>query len=64
MKVAKYLFIATLAIGLTACDTMNRAQKNAAIGAAAGGALGYVVTGGPLGTLGGAAIGGAVGAKR
>ncbi|MGW9757943.1 ornithine acetyltransferase [Burkholderia contaminans] len=47
---------------LGAC-AMTHTQRNAGIGAAAGGALGYLVTGGPLGTVAGAAAGGIVGAN-
>ncbi len=54
--------IATLIVSLTACAGMSRQQTHAAIGAGAGGALGYVLTGGPLGTIAGAAAGGLIGA--
>lgn len=64
VKIFKYLVSATLMLSLVACASMTRAQKGAAIGAASGGALGYLITGGPLGTIGGAAVGGVVGAKR
>jgi osmotically inducible lipoprotein OsmB len=47
---------------LGAC-AMTHTQRNAGIGAAAGGALGYLITGGPLGTVAGAAAGGIVGAN-
>ncbi|AOK31049.1 ornithine acetyltransferase [Burkholderia singularis] len=53
--------IAVAIASLSAC-AMNRTQRNAGIGAAAGGALGYLITGGPLGTVAGAAAGGLVGA--
>ncbi|KAB0648969.1 MULTISPECIES: ornithine acetyltransferase [Burkholderia] len=46
---------------LGAC-AMTTTQRNAGIGAAAGGALGYLITGGPVGTVAGAAAGGLVGA--
>jgi osmotically inducible lipoprotein OsmB len=46
---------------LGAC-AMTHTQRNAGIGAAAGGALGYLITGGPIGTVAGAAAGGLVGA--
>ncbi len=39
---------------------LSRQQTHAAIGA--GGALGYVLTGGPVGTIAGAAAGGLIGA--
>ncbi|WP_186202702.1 YMGG-like glycine zipper-containing protein [Burkholderia gladioli] len=54
--------IALVVASLGAC-TMTRTQRNAGIGAAAGGALGYLVTGGPIGTVAGAAAGGIVGAS-
>jgi osmotically inducible lipoprotein OsmB len=47
---------------LGACAGMTRSQRNAGIGAAAGGALGYLITGGPIGTVAGAAGGGLIGA--
>ena len=47
---------------LGAC-AMSRGERNAGIGAAAGGALGYLVTGGPIGTVAGAAGGALVGAS-
>ncbi|MEX3526622.1 MAG: ornithine acetyltransferase [Burkholderia sp.] len=54
--------IALVVASLGAC-TMTRTQRNAGIGAAAGGALGYLVTGGPIGTVAGAAAGGIGGAN-
>ncbi|SDV50132.1 hypothetical protein [Chitinasiproducens palmae] len=60
--------IGLVAVGVLAqaggCASMSRSQKGAAVGAAAGGALGYVLTGGPIGTIGGAVVGGAIGAHR
>src|ERR1700761_1326002 len=53
---------ATLIASLAACSGMSRQQAHAAIGAGAGGALGYVLTGGPIGTIAGAAAGGLIGA--
>ena len=46
---------------LGACAVTPR-QAHAGIGAAAGGALGYAITGGPLGTAAGAVAGGVIGA--
>lgn len=47
---------------LGACSHMGTRQKNTAIGAGIGGVAGAVLTGGStLGTVGGAAIGGAIG---
>ncbi|KAF1024892.1 MAG: hypothetical protein GAK40_01480 [Burkholderia plantarii] len=54
--------IAVIVASLSAC-AMTRTQRNAGIGAAAGGALGYLITGGPIGTVAGAAAGGIVGAN-
>ena len=53
--------IGVLIGSLSAC-VMSRTQEHAGIGAAAGGALGYVLTGGPVGTIAGAAAGGLIGA--
>ncbi|MDR5854944.1 MULTISPECIES: ornithine carbamoyltransferase [unclassified Caballeronia] len=53
---------AALVSSLAACSGMSRQQAHAGVGAAAGGALGYLVTGGPLGTVAGAAAGGLIGA--
>jgi osmotically inducible lipoprotein OsmB len=53
---------ALLVTSLAACSSMTRSQKHAAIGATAGGAIGYVLTGGPIGTIAGAAVGGVIGA--
>ncbi|ABC38685.1 hypothetical protein BTH_I2664 [Burkholderia thailandensis E264] len=65
MKKTRFLVrttvIAVALASLSAC-AMNRTQRNAGIGAAAGGALGYLITGGPIGTVAGAAAGGLVGA--
>jgi osmotically inducible lipoprotein OsmB len=51
-----------LVSSLGACANMSRQQAHAGVGAAAGGALGYLVTGGPIGTVAGAAAGGLIGA--
>ncbi|SAL31147.1 osmosis-related lipoprotein [Caballeronia sordidicola] len=53
--------VAVMISAMSGC-AMSRTQAHAGIGAAAGGALGYVLTGGPLGTVAGAAAGGLVGA--
>jgi osmotically inducible lipoprotein OsmB len=53
---------AALITSLAACAGLSRQQTHAAIGAGAGGALGYVLTGGPVGTIAGAAAGGLIGA--
>jgi osmotically inducible lipoprotein OsmB len=58
----KFAAIVTLMTTLAACSGLSRQQTHAAIGAGAGGALGYVLTGGPVGTIAGAAAGGLIGA--
>lgn len=62
IALAKGLVLVALFSGLSACGSLTRSEKHAAIGATAGGALGYVLTGGPIGTVVGAAAGGLVGA--
>lgn len=52
----------SLIIGLSACSGMTHREKDTAVGAAVGGVLGNVVTGGSaIGTVGGAAAGGIIG---
>ncbi|WP_050455876.1 hypothetical protein [Candidatus Burkholderia verschuerenii] len=59
----KFAAAAALITSLAAaCSGLSRQQTHAAIGAGAGGALGYVLTGGPVGTIAGAAAGGLIGA--
>jgi osmotically inducible lipoprotein OsmB len=60
--IIKLVVAAVVLSSLTACNSMTRTQKHAAIGAGAGGALGYLITGGPIGTVAGAAAGGLIGA--
>lgn len=49
-------------LGLSACGGMSTREKDTAMGAAAGGAAGALLTGGgALGTLGGAAAGALIG---
>ncbi len=62
-KLAAYASVGAL-MGLSACSSMTHTQKNTALGSAAGGAIGYIVTGGPVGTIGGAVVGGVLGAKK
>jgi osmotically inducible lipoprotein OsmB len=61
-SLVKLSAVALLVASLAGCSSMSRSQKHAAIGATAGGALGYVLTGGPIGTIAGAAVGGVIGA--
>jgi osmotically inducible lipoprotein OsmB len=59
---ARALLLAATAASLTACASWTPEQRGTAIGAAAGGVVGNVVTGGgTLGTIGGAAAGGVIG---
>ncbi|WJF91086.1 glycine zipper 2TM domain-containing protein [Paraburkholderia bonniea] len=53
--------IVTVAMSLSACDTMNRRQRDTAIGAGIGGVAGAALGGSALSTLGGAAAGGLIG---
>lgn len=62
----QHLAISALAIvllvGLGGCDRMSRQNENTAIGAGVGALGGAVLTGGsPIGTVGGAAVGGFIG---
>ena len=61
----KYALIsaaAALLLGLGACSGMSTQDKNTAIGAGVGAVGGAVLTsGGVLGTVGGAAVGGVIG---
>ena len=65
MKRSKSLLAATLvAAALAGCAHMTAQEKNTAIGAAVGGVGGSVLTNGdPLGTVGGAVVGGAIGSQ-
>ncbi len=64
MRKIKCLLSVVLVMSLTACASLSESQKGGALGAAAGGAIGYVVTGGPIGTIGGAALGGVLGSEH
>lgn len=62
MNIAKKAMAAMLIVALAGCAEMTTRQKNTAIGAAVGGVTGAVLTNGdPLGTVGGAAVGGIIG---
>ena len=53
---------AALLLGLTGCAGMSARDRNTAIGAGIGAVGGSILTNGnPLGTVGGAAIGGVIG---
>ena len=59
----KKLLVAALTLAtLAGCANMTARERNTAIGAAAGGVAGSVLSNGsPLGTVGGAAVGGVIG---
>lgn len=61
--ITKSLVIGMTFIALTACSNMSRTQKNTAVGAALGGAAGYMIKGNAATTLGGAALGGLIGSQ-
>jgi osmotically inducible lipoprotein OsmB len=61
-KLAIHTATIAVVLGLTACAGMSTQEKHTAIGAGAGAVLGSVLTGGsPIGTVGGAAVGGVIG---
>jgi osmotically inducible lipoprotein OsmB len=61
-KPAAAAWIAVILLSQGACADMSARDKNIAIGAAAGGVAGSILTSGSaLGTVGGAAVGGVVG---
>lgn len=64
-KLTRIALIASAVAGCfatTGCADMTHREKTAAVGAAAGGVAGSVLTGGSaLGTVGGAAVGGVLG---
>lgn len=53
---------ATLLLGLSGCTGLSSQERSTVIGAGAGAIGGAILTGGsPLGTVGGAAVGGVIG---
>jgi osmotically inducible lipoprotein OsmB len=61
-KLAIHAASIAFVLGLTACAGMSTHDKNTAVGAGAGALVGAVLTGGsPVGTVGGAAVGGVIG---
>ncbi len=61
-KLAFYSATIAFALGLSACAGMSTQDKNTAVGAGVGAVAGAVLTGGsPVGTVGGAAVGGVIG---
>lgn len=62
LKLAVSAVSAAVLLGLGGCSGMSTQDKDTAIGAGVGAVGGAVLTGGsPLGTVGGAAVGGIVG---
>jgi len=58
----RFACLAAAVLLASGCANMSERQRNTAIGAAAGGVLGSVLTDGSvLGTVGGAAVGGVIG---
>ena len=54
--------IVAAVVGLSACSGMSTQDRNTAVGAGVGAVAGSVLSGGsPLGTVGGAAVGGVIG---
>ena len=61
-KIVQHTAVIAIMLSLTACADMSRQNRNTAIGAGAGAVAGAVLTGGsPIGTVGGAAVGGVIG---
>jgi osmotically inducible lipoprotein OsmB len=64
-NLTRYVFLpmaATSLLLLSACANMSEGEKNTAIGAGIGAVTGSVLSGGsPIGTVGGAVVGGAIG---
>jgi len=61
-RTTHYAIAAALILGITGCAGMSRQDKGTLIGAGAGAVGGSVLTGGsPVGTVGGAAVGGIIG---
>ena len=61
MKRLVILAVSAMLLNLAACGEMTTRQKDTAIGAGLGGAVGAATTGSTLGTVGAAAIGGVIG---
>ncbi len=61
-RILSFFVVATVAISVSACSNMSKRDKNTAIGAGVGAVGGAILTdGSPLGTVGGAAVGGIIG---
>lgn len=62
-SILNIMFVASLAVGLSACGSMTQQQRNTAAGAVIGGAAGSLIGGDTGSTLGGAALGGVIGSQ-
>lgn len=61
-KMTPYMVITVILLSLGGCSGMSTQDKNTAIGAGVGAVGGSILTNGsPIGTVGGAAIGGIIG---
>lgn len=63
MKLISKMFVLSLVIGIAACGSLNKQQRNTAIGAAIGGVAGNMIGNSTGATLGGAALGGVIGSQ-
>lgn len=63
MKLISKMFVLSLVMGIVACGSLNKQQRNTAIGAAIGGVAGHVIGESTGATLGGAALGGVIGSQ-
>ncbi|MDO4908172.1 glycine zipper 2TM domain-containing protein [Neisseria sp.] len=61
--IVKAIALLAVAGSLTACESMNRTQRNTAAGAVIGGVAGNMIGGDTGSTLGGAALGGVIGSQ-
>ena len=62
-SILNIVFVASLAVGLSACGSMTTQQRNTAAGVAIGGAAGSLIGGDTGVTLHGAALGGVIGSQ-
>jgi len=62
-SVLNILFVASLAVGLSACNSMTTREPPAGGGVGWGGAAGSLIGGDTGSTLGGAALGGVIGSQ-
>ncbi|MBP6121476.1 MULTISPECIES: osmotically-inducible lipoprotein OsmB [Providencia] len=61
-RILSFFVVASVAISVSACSNMSKRDKNTTIGAGVGAVGGAILTdGSPLGTIGGAAVGGIIG---